>query len=251
MSFQNLDIVAGANITASSFDDSSAVCRGGVCRPIQVSTNSDLSDDGSFWQSEFDPSCAAQWIQLDWRQNYTIQNISIEYGSLGFIFSGRRSQLQVVLNPDTSSPMEVSDSVSCTSRNVTNLGHNTRLDTCSIVQPQNNVTGIRIKWNLDPFFNPNSSRRGCQMNVDEIQINSLPFNDTGLATVKDAGRPFAGIDTGLIGLIVIAIVLGTISLCYLLYRAYSRTAPDMTEALVSPRRGSSDSSLSSGSLASV
>ncbi|KAI9348525.1 hypothetical protein BDR26DRAFT_702836 [Obelidium mucronatum] len=160
------DVMIGAFFTASSFDNTSDACRGNKCIPSQVGNDGTAreGDDTTFWQSSQDPTCANQWIQADFAQPYPIQNFTIEYASLGNLFSKTNKHFQVLLNPSSDTTRDVTGITTCTTKNMTDTDGLERYDTCSMPYLQLDVTGIRFIWGLDEL----PGTKYCQMNVDEV-----------------------------------------------------------------------------------
>ncbi|KAJ3391012.1 hypothetical protein HDU80_011135 [Chytriomyces hyalinus] len=252
MNFTSVNLVEGSNVTASSFDSIGPKCRGGVCRPVQISTaGGNVYDDNSFWQSMFDPGCSNQWIQSAWKSNSSIQEILIAYGTLEAKSNATASLAQILLNPNTANAIDITGRIHCAAMNISNVGMLARLDTCRMDTPVDGINSIRFTWNLTDLRTVNASVfRGCQMNVNEIVINSVNHTSTETQSeeAKDLATPFAGMNTQIIGAIVVAIVLCTIGICYAVYRAFGRFQPRDEKLVSDERRGSEDSRASAESI---
>ncbi|KAJ3024826.1 UNVERIFIED_CONTAM: hypothetical protein HDU68_007746 [Siphonaria sp. JEL0065] len=169
MSLLPTDIMIGARITASSYDNTSDACKGDKCKPDNVGNDGVAreGDDTTFWQSAPDPSCANQWVQAEFAKPYTIQNFTIEYASLGNKFSTTNKFFQVVLNPLSPTEKEnVIGITTCITTNMTDTDGLERFDTCQMQYPRAGVSSIRFTWGL----NKAAGETFCQMNVDEVRI---------------------------------------------------------------------------------
>ncbi|KAI9348523.1 hypothetical protein BDR26DRAFT_853401 [Obelidium mucronatum] len=142
-----------ATLSAASFDNSSAECKGGKCKVFAIANDGvgQSADDRTFYQSASDSSCANQWVQADFEVPATmIENFTIQYDTFGWTFQGSKNYFQVLLNPNSSSPIDFSSSTSCVISNVTNTNIVSRLDTCTFSkQPTTAVNGVRFTWGLE------------------------------------------------------------------------------------------------------
>ncbi|KAJ3243684.1 hypothetical protein HDU78_000211 [Chytriomyces hyalinus] len=158
----------GALLSASSTDVTSAACQNLQCGAESIQRGS-IVGSNKFWQSEEDPTCSRQWVQILWPERYLIHKFLIGYASLGQTFNQGDAYFQVLLNPFSTHPSDVTARTLCTSQNYANA-QMTRIDSCVVAAESEGVYGIRFTWGLSPT-NPGMNA-SCQMNVQEIIIQA-------------------------------------------------------------------------------
>ncbi|KAJ3062441.1 hypothetical protein HDU98_001693 [Podochytrium sp. JEL0797] len=198
-----IDVMVGSALTASSFDSTSAGCSGGRCKVTAVANDGSgqSSNDGTFWQSASDPTCANQWVQALFTRPATIQNFSIEYDNLGPFFDAQNKYFQLLLNPTSSNPIDASPFINCANSNVNNSGETSVMTSCTINPPQANVEGVKYTWGLSLH------NETCQMNVDEIVMFGVPGS-----TDVSSGSSISG--GAIAGIVIASLVLATGGVLY-------------------------------------
>ncbi|KAJ3018831.1 UNVERIFIED_CONTAM: hypothetical protein HDU68_010969 [Siphonaria sp. JEL0065] len=195
------NLISESNLTSSSYDSTSTECNGGRCKVNQIANDNagHTDEDRTFWQSAADPSCSNQWIQSIFEETSTVNNFTIEYDSFGAVFNAQNPYFQVLLNPTSSSPIDVSSAVTCKTETVANSGAASRVDDCVFKTPQTNVDGVKFTWGLTKYNGT------CQMNVDEIIMFGTPgaTKSSGLS----AGA-IAGITIGVVAVVVFGVFYG-------------------------------------------
>ncbi|KAJ3073448.1 hypothetical protein HDU98_001498 [Podochytrium sp. JEL0797] len=199
-----IDLFVGSTLTASSYDNGSMnpECVGGRCKVGQISNDGagQVTDDTTFWQSAADPSCANQWIQSVFTQTSTVQNVTVEYDSLGPFFDDNNQNFQLVLNPTSSNPIDATSFLSCSTAAMANSGKSSRVTDCVMNPPQTNVDSVKLTWGLKKFNGT------CQMNVDEIIMFGLP-GATNTSSLLSSGA-IAAISIASVVVVALGVLFG-------------------------------------------
>ncbi|KAI8608159.1 hypothetical protein BC830DRAFT_1174665 [Chytriomyces sp. MP71] len=191
-----VNVISSAILSASSTDGMSLECLGGKCDAQNVANGA----SGRFelqWQSAADTACKNQWIQATWPKKYDIQGFMIGYGSLGTIFDVDNKYFQVILNPASIDPRDVSLTTQC--NNTIYNGAVTRIDNCRLLEGiEGGIYGIRFTWGLSRSVNLTG---WCQMNVMEIIIPGTLSVDPPQSPPVNTG--------GIVGIVISSLVLAT------------------------------------------
>ncbi|KAJ3103148.1 hypothetical protein HDU97_010356 [Phlyctochytrium planicorne] len=186
--------------TASS-TDTTGDCQGNQCVPGQAvidGPSADKDGDLTWWQSELDPSCKKEWLNLDWSKEgpKALKEFRIIYGPLGDKLNGAKPEITYDTvdgfeatappkNPLSVTPDEfITGTFDDTKQKV-------RQDKYTLKSAIPNVVSLRFTWA------PPKNGTGCQINIEEVIVNVDP----------NPSPQTSSVNTGLVAGIVVPVVL--------------------------------------------